>query len=74
MRTRAGVAPHKVATKQQPTTQLKEPTQGPSDTSLKTAMAMVDSWLSYRQKLMPMWERGVKLYNNERETQLRRHH
>ena len=66
MRTRAGVAPHKVATKQQPTTQPKEPAQGPSDTSLKTAMAMVDSWLSYRQKLMPMWERGVKLYNNER--------
>lgn len=29
-------------------------------------MAMVDQWLAYRKKLLPIWERDTKLYNNER--------
>lgn len=29
-------------------------------------MAMVDTWLDYRKKLTPQWERDIKLYNNER--------
>lgn len=29
-------------------------------------MGMVNSWLAYRKKLLPQWERDMKLYNNER--------
>lgn len=44
----------------------KGPKAGSSEDTLKKCLAMIDSWLAYRKKLLPQWERDIKLYNNER--------
>jgi hypothetical protein len=62
--TKDGVAYSKLATKQSPTS--KAPKSGANDDSLKKVQAMVNKWLAYRKKLLPGWERDIKLYNNER--------
>lgn len=46
------------------------PISGATDDTLKKCMAMVNQWLAYRKKLLPIWERDTKLYNNERVQKL----
>lgn len=56
-----------MASKQHTITDSKKAVRsGSTDDTLKKVMAMVDSWLAYRKKLLPIWERDTKLYNNER--------
>jgi hypothetical protein len=65
--TKDGVASKQLASKQHPiSNSAKAPKAGSSDDTLKKVMGMVDSWLAYRKKLLPIWERDTKLYNNER--------
>lgn len=45
---------------------IATPRSGSSEDTLKKVMGMVDQWLAYRKKLLPIWERDTKLYNNER--------
>lgn len=61
--TKDGVASTKLA-KQTP--QSTKPRAGSNEDTLKEVLKMVDSWLSYRKKLIPIWERSIKLYNNKR--------
>lgn len=65
--TKHGVASSQLASKQLPTsTSSKAPKASSSDDTLDKCLVMVNSWLDYRKKLLPAWERDIKLYNNER--------
>lgn len=65
--TKRGVASKQLASKQHNiSTSKKAPKSGSTDDTLKKCMAMVNIWLDYRKKLLPIWERDTKLYNNER--------
>lgn len=65
--TKDGVVSSHLASKQHSiSTSTKTPQAGSSDDTLKKVMGMVDQWLAYRKKLLPIWERDTKLYNNER--------
>lgn len=65
--TKDGVAGSQLASKQRIISNAaKTPKAGSNDDTLKKVMGMVDEWLAYRKKLIPIWERDLKLYNNER--------
>lgn len=65
--TKHGVASSQLAAKQHSISKAsKTPKTGSSDDTLTKVMGMVNQWLAYRKKLLPIWERDVKLYNNER--------
>ncbi len=65
--TKYGVANSQLAVKQYTTSKTtKAPKVGSNDDTLKKVMGMVNEWLAYRKKLIPGWERDIKLYNNER--------
>lgn len=65
--TRSGVATKKLATKQPPTTTKdKQARSGSTEHALEKVQGMIDEWQSYRKKMLPIWERDTKLYNNER--------
>ncbi len=65
--TKDGVASSQLASRQRNISNAtKTPKAGSSDDTLQKVMAMVNSWLAYRKKLLPIWERDMKLYNNER--------
>lgn len=65
--TRHGVASSQLASKQHNiSNSSKTPKSGSNEDTLKKVMGMVDQWLAYRKKLLPIWERDTKLYNNER--------
>lgn len=65
--TKRGVVSSQLTAKQRNiSSSAKTASSGANDDTLKKVMAMVDSWLAYRKKLLPTWERDIKLYNNER--------
>lgn len=65
--TKHGVVGSHLASKQHSiSTTAKTPKAGSDDDTLDKCLAMINSWLAYRKKLLPQWERDVKLYNNER--------
>lgn len=65
--TRSGVATKKLATKQPPTTTKdKQARAGSTEHALEKVQGMIKEWESYRKKMLPIWERDTKLYNNER--------
>lgn len=65
--TKHGVANGQLASKQRNiSTPDKAPRAGSSQDTLKKVQGMVKEWLAYRKKLLPSWERDIKLYNNER--------
>lgn len=51
---------------QRTSTKPQQPKAGSADDTLNKVLAMVNTWLDYRKKLLPQWERDIKLYNNER--------
>lgn len=65
--TKDGVASSQLASKQLPTSKSsKTPKAGSNDDTLDKCLVMINSWLAYRKKLLPDWERDTKLYNNVR--------
>lgn len=65
--TKHGVADSQLASKQHNiSSSAKTPKAGSTDDTLAKCMGMVNEWLAYRKKLLPIWERDTKLYNNER--------
>lgn len=67
MRTKHGVARSHLAAKQHSISKsVKTPKAGSNDDTLQKVLGMVNQWLAYRKKLLPTWERDIKLYNNER--------
>lgn len=67
MLTKHGVASGQLASKQHNISKTaKTPKAGSTDDTLQKVMGMVNEWLAYRKKLLPIWERDTKLYNNER--------
>lgn len=67
-KTKDGVASSKVASKQQPTQSNSDSGKSSqvSSDALGKVQGYINSWLDYRKKLMPNWERDTKLFNNIR--------
>lgn len=65
--TKHGVASSQLASKQHSISKFaKTAPSGQTDNTLEKCMQMFNTWLDYRKKLLPAWERDMKLYNNER--------
>lgn len=65
--TKDGVAAPNLAKKQRiSSTTSQKPRTGSNEDVLNKVQGYVKEWLAYRKKLLPAWERDIKLYNNER--------
>jgi hypothetical protein len=65
--TKRGVATKQLASKQHNISKPEKTAKsGSSEDTLQKVLGMVNAWLAYRKKLLPIWERDTKLYNNER--------